>query len=145
MAEGPIRLKNIVSVVAGGITAENILSFREDHIMNITPQFVPNTFQGVDVLQRSKWRELTIVVDTVNTIFFAYFTVIAENAEIATDIVVVFDLADGTGNTETWTYDYTHADNTAWISRKDFGRIEDGARRNTTEYKIITYGVKTIT
>jgi len=28
--------------------------------------------------------------------------------------------------------------------RKDFGRIEDGARRNTTEIKILMYGTKVI-
>lgn len=143
MAEGRVRLKNIVSITFGGKTAENIISFKEEHIMNITPQFVPNTFQGVDVLQRAKWRELITIIDSEHNVFDAYFTVVAENAEIATDIVVVFDVADGAGSTETWTY--THVDNTAWVSRKDFGRIEDGARRNTTEYKIITYGVKTIT
>ncbi len=139
MAEGRVRLKNIVSVVANAITAENIISFKEEHVMNITPQFVPNTFQGVDVLQRSKWRELTIVMDTENTIFHAKFSVVAANTVMGT-IVVTFDVADGLGTTETWTY----VADKSWVTRKDFGRVEDGARRNTTEIKILLYGTKVI-
>ena len=140
MPEGPVRLKNIVSVVFGGNTAENILTFKEEHVMNITPQFIPNTFQGVDVLQRSKWRELTIVLDTENTMFHAFFSVEAANTLINTPIVVTFDVADGAGTTETWTY----ITDKSWITRKDFGRVEDEARRNTTEYKILMYGTKVI-
>ena len=40
----------------------------------------------------------------------------------------------------TWTYSTTKS----WVTRKDFGRIEDGARRNTTEYKLLLYGTKII-
>lgn len=140
MAEGQIRLKNIVSLTFGAKTAENIVSFKEEHVMNITPQFVPNTFQGVDVLQRAKWRELTIVIDSEHNVFDAYFTVVAANAIIATAVVATFDVADGAGTTETWTY----ITSKSWVTRKDFGRIEDGARRNTTEYKLLMYGTKII-
>jgi len=140
MAEGGIRLKNIASVAANAITAENIVSFKEDHIMNIIPQFVPNTFQGVDVLQRAKWRELTIVFDSENNLFDVNFFVTAINVAVATTIVATFDVADGAGTTETWTYIAAKS----WVMRKDFGRIEDGARRNTTEIKILMYGTKVI-
>jgi hypothetical protein len=140
MAEGGIRLKNIASVAANAITAENIISFKEEHIMNITPQFVPNTFQGVDVLQRAKWRELTIVMDSENNVFDVNFSVVAANTVIGTAIVATFDVADGAGTQETWTY----VTSKSWVTRKDFGRIEDGARRNTTEYKILMYGTKVI-
>ena len=140
MAEGQIRLKNIVNVIANAITAENILTFKEDHIMNINPQFVPNTYQGVDVLQRAKWRELTIVMDSENDVFNVNFFVAAINVAVATTIVATFDVADGAGTIETWTY----ITDKSWVTRKDFGRVEDGARRNTTEYKILLYGTKVI-
>jgi len=79
-------------------------------------------------------------MDSENNIFDTNFAVAAINTIIATTIVVTFDVAEATGGTETWTYQISKG----WISRKDFGRIEDGARRNTTEYKIIAYGTKII-
>jgi len=140
MAEGGIRLKNIASVAANAVTAENILSFKEEHVMNMAPQFVPNTFQGVDMLQRSKWRELTIVMDSENDVFDLNFFAAAANVAVATTIVATFDVADGLGTTETWTYEISKS----WVTRKEFGRIEDGARRNTTEYHVLMYGTKLI-
>lgn len=136
-----VRLKNIASVTANTITAENILSFKEEHVMNIAPQFVPNVYQGVDVLQRAKWREVTITLDSENNVFDTNWKVAAINTIIATTIVAVFDIADGAGSTETWTYQISKG----WVSRKEFGRIEDGARRNTTEYTLLLYGTKLIT
>ena len=136
-----VRLKNIASVTAGGLTSTNILNFKEEHVMNITPQFVPNVYQGVDMLQRAKWRELTIVLDSESDLFDAFWKVAAINALINTAVVAVFDVADGAGSTETWTYQI----NNGWVMRKEFGRVEDGARRNTTEYTILTYGTKLFT
>ena len=37
MVAGPIKIKNIKTVTANTITATNILSFKEDHVMNIVP------------------------------------------------------------------------------------------------------------
>ena len=141
MAEGRVRLKNIASVEADSKKSENILSFKEDHMMNIIPQFVPNVPQGVDVLQRAKWREITITLDSESDVFDKYWFVAAVNVLIDTTVVAIFDVADGAGSTETWTYEI----NEGWVMRKEFGRIEDGARRNTTEYVLLLYGTKLIT
>jgi len=144
MAEGRIRLKSIKAVVANLVTTENVLSFREEHIHNITPQFVPNVFQGVDVLEKAKFRRLIITLDSEDSLFGApgaevnYF-VAAINIVIGT-IVAQFYIADNTGDYETWTY---IADK-SWVEKKEFGRIEDGARRNTFEYSVIMYGTKVI-
>lgn len=146
MAAGAVRVKNIASITANTRAAENILGFREEHVMNITPQFIPNLFQGADVLQREKFRRLVITIDSEHNIFGApsielnYFIAQA-NAVIATTIVAVFDLADGASGTETWTYEISES----WVERKEFGRIEDGVRRNTFEYTILTFGTKLIT
>lgn len=140
MAEGAVRLKNIVSILANAITMENILSFKEEHIMNMVPQFVPNVFQGVDMLQREKFRRLTIVVDSENDIFDLNYFVAAINVVIGTAIVATFDVADGLGTTETWTY----ITDKSWVEKKEFGRIEDGVRRNTFEYVILLYGTRVV-
>ncbi len=141
MVEGRVRLKNIASVTANAVTAENILSFREEHVMKMTPQFVPNVFKGVDVLQREKFRRLIITIDSENDLFDVNFFVAAINVVVGTTVVAVFDVADGAGSTETWTYEISES----WVERKEFGRIEDGVRRNTFEYTVLTFGTKLIT
>ena len=141
MAAGPVRVKNIVSVLANAITAENILSFREEHVMNMTPQFIPNLFQGADVLQREKFRRLVITIDSENDLFDVNYKVAAINTFIATAIVVTFDLAAPLpSDVETWTY----ITDKSWVEKKEFGRIEDGVRRNTFEYTILLFGTKLI-
>ena len=141
MAAGPIKLKSIASIVANVITAENILSFSDELVMNITPQFVPNYFLGVDVLEKAKFRRLTIVLDSDNTPFDANYFVAAFNVVVAGTIVVTFMEADGEGSTEIWTYEAAES----WVEKKEFGRIEDGARRNTFTYSIVCFGTKLIT
>lgn len=148
MAEGSVRVKNIASITANGKTTENVLSFREEHIMNMTPQFIPNVFQGADMLQREKFRRLVITIDSETDIFGIPGTevnwfVAAVNVVVGTAIVAVFDVTPVTGaaTTETWTYETSES----WIERKEFGRIEDGVRRNTFEYVIICFGTKEIT
>ena len=140
MAAGPIKLKSIVSVEANTVTAENVLSFADELVMNITPQFVPNYYPGVDVLEKAKFRRLTIVLDSDNTLFDLDYFVNAINITVATTIVATFMEADGLGTTETWTYEIAES----WVEKKEFGRIEDGARRNTFEYSIICFGTRDI-
>ncbi len=140
MAEGMIRLKSIKDIVANAVTVENVLTFREEHVHNMTPQFVPNVFQGVDVLEKAKFRRLIITLDSDDTLFDANYFVAAINVAVATTIVASFYIADGTGNYETWTY----VADKAWVEKKEFGRVEDGARRSTFEYSIILYGTKVI-
>ena len=136
-----IRVKGIASIiVTGGVAAENILSFREDHVHNMTPQFVPNVYKGVDVLQRAKFRRLTVVFDSDTNIFDAYWKVAAINVVMPATLVVTFDMAiaDGVETTMTWTY----VANKSWVTKKEFGRIEDEVKRSTFEYEIICYGTK---
>ena len=140
MVAGPIKLKSIVSVVANTVTAENVLSFADELVMNITPQFVPNYFPGVDVLEKAKFRRLTIVFDSDNTPFDLDYFVNQTNIAVATAIVATFAEADGLGTTETWTYEAGKS----WVEKKEIGRIEDGARRNTFEYSIICFGSRLI-
>lgn len=81
MAEAPIKLKNIECVIAGAV-ATNIISFKEEFVMNVTPQFMPNTFQGVDVLETAKWRRLTIIIDSDSDVFDDAFSVVAANTSL---------------------------------------------------------------
>ena len=140
MAAGPIKLKSIASIVANGVTAENVLSFADELVMNITPQFVPNYFPGVDVLEKAKFRRLTIVLDSDNTPFDLDYFVADFNITVVGTIVVTFMEADGEASTEVWTYEAAKS----WVEKKEFGRIEDGARRNTFEYSIICFGTRGI-
>lgn len=141
MAPGAIKLKNIASVTANTIMATNILSFREEFMMNIVPQFVPNTYQGLGVLERAKWREITFTLDSDSDVFSASYSVEAANTALGTAFTVTFNVADAAGTVETWTYQTAKS----YVMRKEAGRIEDGAPRNTTEYTILMYGTKTIT
>ena len=141
MAEGPIKLKSIASVTANTITATNILSFREDFVMNFTPQFIPNYYSGLGVLEKAKWRVITFTLDSDSDVFDASFDVDSANTAIGTSFIVKFVVADAAGTVETWTY--THG--SSYVQRKEFGRIEDGATRNTTEYTILMYGTKAVT
>lgn len=141
MVEGAIKLKSIASVTANTITATNILTFKEDFVMNMTPQFMPNTYQGLGMLEKSKWRQITFTLDSDSDVFDASYSVVAANSALGTSFIATFVVADAAGTVETWTY--THGD--SYVQRKEFGRIEDGARRNTTEYTIYMFGVKAIT
>lgn len=141
MAEGSIKLKNIASVTANTITATNIIGFREEHVMNIVPQFVPNTYLGLGVLERAKWREITFTLDSDSDVFDASFDVTAANTALGTSFIAKFNVADATSTVETWTYQFAKS----YVQRKEAGRIEDGAARNSTEYVIISYGTKVIT
>ncbi|GAG34519.1 unnamed protein product, partial [marine sediment metagenome] len=81
MAEGPIKLKNIACVISGAV-ATNILTFREEFLMNFTPQFIPNTYPGLGILEKSKWRVLTFTLDSDSDVFINDFSVVAANASL---------------------------------------------------------------
>jgi len=141
MVAGPIKIKNIKTVTANTITATNILSFKEDHVMNIVPQFIPNTYQGLGVLERAKWRTITFTLDSDSDVFAASWAITAINTALGTSFIATFDVADGAGTVETWTYQFAKS----FVQRKEAGRIEDGASRNTFVYTIHTYGTKVVT
>jgi len=140
MVAGPIKLKSIASVAANVVTTTNVLTFADELVMNITPQFVANYFPGVDVLEKAKFRRLTIVLDSDDTLFDLDYFVAQINITVATTIVATFLEADGLGTTETWTYELAES----WVEKKELGRIENGARRNTFEYVILCFGTKLI-
>ncbi len=141
MAEGAIKLKNIASVTANTITATNIIGFREEHVMNIVPQFVPNTYLGLGVLERAKWRQITFTLDSDSDVFDASFSVTAANTALGTSFIARFNVANAASTVETWTYQNAKS----YVQRKENGRIEDGAGRNSVEYTILMYGTKVIT
>jgi len=143
MVEGPLKIVRIVSVVANGVTAENILSVKDEFLMNMTPQFVPNTYQGLSMLEKSKWRVVTIVVDSESTLFDASFQVDAINTALGTSFIINF-IASTTLDPSValvWTYDEA----TCYVQKREYGRIEDGAPRNTIEYTVVTNGQRTVT
>jgi len=143
MAEGPLKIIRIVSVVANGVTADNILSVKDEFLMNMTPQFVPNTYQGLSMLEKSKWRVITVVIDSENTLFDASFAVDAANTAIGTSLIINFIASTTLDPAVALVWTYAHA--TAYVQKREYGRIEDGAPRNTLEYTIVTNGQKTVT
>jgi hypothetical protein len=167
MAEAAVKYLYVEDVTTnvGGCT--NVLSFMEEHIMEITPQFVPNTFQGPDVKQDHKWFVLTIVVDSETNIFDTPhhritaannpFTVLYVDFILAdgsatshritaannpfTVLYVDFILADGSATRERWTYQASRS----YVLSRDEGKIDMDAARNTIEYQILMYGSRAVT
>lgn len=132
--EANVKYMRVDSVTINALTATNILRFSDDFIMNMTPQFVPNTFTGQDLKQDQHYRILTTVVDSENAIFDPYISVTAANAVIpAGNIVVVFTLADGAGTARTWTY--TSA--VKYVINRREGEVHHDVLRDTIEYQVI--------
>jgi len=133
--EANVKYMRVDSVTVNALTATNILRFSDDFVMNMTPQFIPNTFQGQDLKQDQHYRILTIVVDSENAIFDPYISVTAANTliPIVNNIIVVFTLADGAGTVRTWTYT---SDMKYVINRRE-GEIHHDILRDTIEYQVI--------
>jgi len=140
MAEAAIKFLRINNFTTNVGACTNILSFEEDVIMEITPQFVPNTFKGVDVKQDHKWFQLTVVVDSETDIFDAGIDITTANTVFAGVFYVEFTLADGAGTVERWTYQSTHS----YIINRREGKIDDDTARDTIEYVILTYGSRVV-
>jgi len=135
-AEAPVKYMRIDQFVIPGATAiTHVLRFEDDYVMNMTPQFMPNTFQGLDLKQDQKWRRLTLVVDSEGGAMDPYVDIITANTVLPINFYVDFTLADGAGTVERWTYNPSVA-NAYVISRRD-GRIDDDVARDTLEYQII--------
>ena len=126
MAESAIKILYIEEIVTNIGSCTNILSFTEEHIMEITPQFVPNTFQGVDVKQDHKWWLLTFVIDSETNIFDApHLQVTAANVAFNTDFYIDFILADGAATLERWEY----TPDRAYVMNRNEGKTDmDGFR-----------------
>jgi hypothetical protein len=135
--ERPVRFMRIDDVRLGANICTNVLRFRDEYVMQMTPQFIPNTFEGLDLKQDQKWRLLTVVVDSETDIFDTYFSVQAVNAVIAPNLIVNFTLADAAGGTRSWTYSGGTPEMTYILNRRE-GNISDDLPRDTIEYQIIT-------
>lgn len=53
-------------------TATNILSVREEYVMQNNIRFVPNVYEGVDMKYDHEWREVFLTFDSDTDIFDAY-------------------------------------------------------------------------
>jgi len=141
--EEAVKIMRIDNFTRGNI-ATNILRYEDDFVMNMTPQFIPNTFQGLDLKQDQHWRILTIVVDSETDIFDAYIDITTANTVIPADFHVDFTLADGAATSEVWTY--SGGDPVvAYIINREQGRIDDDVDRDTIEYRILVACDKAIT
>jgi len=142
--EDPVTFLRVDSLaITGRTTATNIVKFSDEYMMQMTPRFVPNTFEGVDLKQDQQWRILTFVLDTEADIFDIYVDITTANTVIPPNFVVTFTLADALGTTETWTYSGgTNA--VAYIINRREGRYHADVPRDTIEYQILTTCDRTV-
>jgi len=139
--EAAVKYLRIKDFTVGANVCTNILAFKDELVLQVVPQFVPNTFQGVDIRQDFMWRLLTVTVDSETSIFDPYFTVEAENPVFAGNFYVEHVLADGAGTVERWAYS---ASDSRIVNRSE-GRIDADSERDTIDYQILTKCTKTIT
>lgn len=95
MAGGPIKIKSIDALLANGVST-NVLNFKEDFMMDFTPQFMPNYFQGLGVLEKAKWRVINFTLDSDSDVFDFGFSVGGSNSALG----IIWSLAYDTGTTE---------------------------------------------
>jgi len=139
-SEANVKYMRVDSIAVNAVTATNVLRFRDDFVMQMTPQFVPNVFQGQDLKQDEHWRILTFVVDSECGIFDTYVDIITANTVVPANTAVVFTLADGAGTTRTWTY----SSSIAYIINRREGETHHDLPRDTTEYQMIVNCNKTV-
>lgn len=131
--EANVKYMRVDNVTVNALIGTNILRFSDDFVMEMNPQFIPNTFIGQDLKQDQHYRILTVVVDSENAIFDPYFSPIAANAAIPGNLDVNFTLADGAGGTVRWRYT---SDIKYVINRRE-GRIHHDVLRDTIEYQVL--------
>jgi len=124
--------------------AVNILSFRDDYTMQMTPRFIPNTFEGLDLKQDQQWRVLTILLDSEADIFDTFIGVQAAGTIIDANFYVDLTLADAAGTTERWTYSGGTPQVSYILNRRE-GTVHADVPRDTIEYQILTTCDKTRT
>jgi len=135
-------LLRIDSVTTPSGSSTNIVSIREEHIMQSDPRFVPNTYEGIGMKWDHKWRELIIVFDSDTDIFDAYIDDDGPNPVIPTFRVDMTMVVISTQNevSERWTY----AANSVYVSDRPEGRIEEGSERQPFEYHLLAYNGRTV-
>jgi len=136
--EAPVKTMRIDNfTILGRGSCTNVLRFEDEFIMNMTPQFIPNTFHGIGLKQDQQWRILTVVVDSETDIFDPYIDTVTANTIIPANFYVEFTLADGAATVERWTYS-GGAPQVSYIINRLPGRIDDDVDRDTLEYQILT-------
>lgn len=140
--EGPVKYMEIanMNIPTKGFCT-NILSFEDEFVTNMMPQFMPNTFQGLDMKQDQHWRVLTFVIDSECDVFDDFVNITTANLPIPANFYVTFTLADGAATAEQWTY----TTSLNYILARNHGKVDDDVQRDTFEYKILTQCDKTIT
>ena len=123
-------------------TATNILSVREEYIMQNNIRFVPNVYEGVAMKYDHEWRELVLTFDSDVDIFDAYIDDDGPNPVIPTLIIdhTMVNPQTQVEETERWSY---HA-NSIYVRDRMPGDIVEGRERNTFEYHILAYNTKTV-
>lgn len=120
----------------------NIISLREEHVMQNDPRFVPNTYEGIGMKWDHKWREIILTFDSDTDIFDAYINDDGPNPVIPTFSIrmTMVIIATQTEVTETWTY----CPSKIYVVDRPEGRIEEGSERQTFEYHLLAYDTKTV-
>jgi len=121
----------------------NVLVYRDEFLFQMTPQFIPNTAQGLDLKQDQHWRVLTLIVDSETDLLDAYMTITTKLDCLPTNFYAEFTLADGLGTTELWTY--TAPSCRSYVLNRREGEIHADVPRDTFEYQILTLCNKTVT
>jgi len=136
-----VKYMRVDSVTVNAVPATNVLKFSDEFVMEMTPQFIPNTFQEQDLKQDQHWRVLTFVIDSECAIFDGYFGVTVANTVIPANTAVDFTLADGAGTTRTWTYSSA----VGYMLNRREGETHHDIPRDTTEYKMLINCNKAVT
>ncbi len=139
--EGPGKIKRIKTVGTNSDTTANVLSFKDEFMMKMTPQFIPNVFKGVGLKQDEKFRHLTVTLDSETDVFDEMLKIESAQVVAASEFEVVFVMDDTAGTEEKWAYTVANC----WMNKREEGRADDTSGRNTTEYHFITWGAKTVT
>ena len=123
-------------------TSTNIVSFRDEFIMQNDPRFVPNTFEGVGMKFDHEWHELTIVFDSDTDIFDTYIDDDGPNPTVPSLIIdfTVVTIATEVQETERWTY----TGNKIYVRNRDDGEIAPGRERQPFTYELIAWDDRTI-
>ena len=120
----------------------NIVSIREEFVMQNDPRFVPNTYEGIGMKWDHEWHEIMLTLDSDTDIFDAYIDDDGPNPVIPTFSITMtmVVIATQTQVTETWTY---HP-NRVYVMDRPEGRIEGGSERQTFEYHLLAYDDKAV-
>lgn len=139
--EGAGKIKRIKTVGTNSDTTANVLRFKDEFLMKMTPQFVPNVYKGVGLKQDEKFRHLTVTLDSETDVFDEMLKIESAQIVAATEFEIVFVMDDAAATTEKWAYTVANC----WMSKREEGRADDTSGRNTTEYHFITWGAKAVT